>query len=437
HFNVTNQLQKVLPISIYLVGYIFGPLFLSPLTELYGRALVLKVSWLTFVCWSLGCALAPTWVGFLFFRFLSGVSASAPMSINGSVFADIYKSPITRGRAMSFFSAGTTMGPAIAPMISGFSGTVSWHWPFWILTIISGAVLTLVILFYPESFAPVLLARRAKKMRKEQNRDDIFAPLEVDSVSLKEMYSVTLTRPIVMLFKEPIVIITCWYMALVYAILYLFFESYPIIFQDVYHMRPGIDGLPYLALGLGACFNYVVMALYDKRLQQKMRKSPDGQLSPEDRRLGVAALGGPCIVLCLFWMGWTSRESINWMCPIIAGFPFGLGMSLIFTSLMTYQTDIYGIYSGSALAAAACLRSVTGALVPLAAHKMYGNLGIGWASSLLGFIVVGMLPIPYLLRYYAGNVRAISPFYKSLVAKSGTQEANEDTKKAEGEDVPD
>lgn len=69
------------------------------------------------------------------------------------------------------------------------------------------------------------------------------------------------------------------------------------------------------------------------------------------------------------------------------------------------------------MAAAACLRSIAGALVPLAAHKMYNNLGIGWASSLLGFIVVAMLPVPYILRRYAGAIRAISPFYKSLVAR--------------------
>lgn len=105
------------------------------------------------------------------------------------------------------------------------------------------------------------------------------------------------------------------------------------------------------------------------------------------------------------------------MCPIVSGVFFGLGMSLIFTSLMSYQTDIYGIYSGSCMAAAACLRSIAGALVPLAAHKMYNNLGIGWASSLLGFIVVAMLPVPYILRRYAGAIRAISPFYKSLVAR--------------------
>lgn len=265
HFNVTNELQLVLPISVFLIGYIIGPLFLSPLTEIYGRALVLKVSWFSYVCWSLGAPLAPTWPGFLVFRLLAGTSASAPMSINGSVFADLFKNAVTRGRAMAMFSAGTTIGPAIAPIISGFAGRKSWRWPFWIITIVGGFTLVLEILFFPETFAPVILAKRAKKLRKEQNREDIVAPLEVESVSLKEMYSVTLTRPILLLVQEPIVIVTCWYMALVYAILYLFFEAYPLIFQGryisfrsavvcmltesilgVYHMAPGIDGLPYI-----------------------------------------------------------------------------------------------------------------------------------------------------------------------------------------------
>ncbi|KAI5291005.1 hypothetical protein KEM54_006720 [Ascosphaera aggregata] len=384
HFNVTNELQLVMPISVFLIGYVIGPLFLSPLTEVYGRAPVLKLTWFSYVCWCLGSALAPTWPGFLVFRFLAGTSASAPMSINGSVFADLFKDPRTRGRAMSLFSAGTTMGPAIAPIVAGFAGRVAWNWPFWIILIVGGFTLILEILFFPETFEPVIVAKRVKRMRKEQNRDDFVAPLELENVSLKQMYSVTLSRPALLLIEEPIVIVTCWYMALGYAILHL---------------------------------------------EHELRKSPTGELTPEARRLGVAALGGPCIVLTLFWLGWTSNKSTHWMCPIVSGYFFGLGMSLIFTSLMSYQTDIYGIYSGACLAAASCLRSITGALMPLAARKMYDNLGICWGSSLLGFIVVAMLPIPYVLGRYAGTIRAISPFYKELISRQA-----EVARTAEGRD---
>lgn len=102
------------------------------------------------------------------------------------------------------------------------------------------------------------------------------------------------------------------------------------------------------------------------------------------------------------------------MCPIVGALPAGVGITTAFTALLNYLSDTYGIYSAAALTAAATSRSLTGALLPLAAGTMYGNLGIGWANSLLGFITIVMMPIPYVFLKYAGKIKEKSTFCRSL-----------------------
>ena len=105
YFNVKSQQQLVLPISLYLVGYVLGPLLFAPLSETYGRRIIILSSFILFTLSTLACALAPNWPLFLVFRLLTGINGSSAISVIGGLFADIYNDPVTRGRAMAFFMA--------------------------------------------------------------------------------------------------------------------------------------------------------------------------------------------------------------------------------------------------------------------------------------------------------------------------------------------
>lgn len=59
-----------------------------------------------YTAFTLGCALAPSFASLIVFRLFVGVGASAPISIVGGIYADIYADPTTRGRAMTAFMAG-------------------------------------------------------------------------------------------------------------------------------------------------------------------------------------------------------------------------------------------------------------------------------------------------------------------------------------------
>jgi len=75
-FHNDNNIVGAMTVSIYLLGYVVGPLFLAPLSEIYGRKPVLGASNVFFCFWQIGCALAPNIASLIVFRFLSGIGGS-------------------------------------------------------------------------------------------------------------------------------------------------------------------------------------------------------------------------------------------------------------------------------------------------------------------------------------------------------------------------
>jgi MFS family permease len=102
-YGVTSEQQLVLPISVYLIGYVFGPIIWGPLSEHLGRRLLTILTFVAFALFTMGCALTPSWAGLLVMRMFCGVFASSPIAIVAGILADIYGDPLTRGRAFAVF----------------------------------------------------------------------------------------------------------------------------------------------------------------------------------------------------------------------------------------------------------------------------------------------------------------------------------------------
>jgi MFS family permease len=103
---------------------------------------------------------------------------------------------------------------------------VSWRWIFWLLLIIAGVTWP-IMLFSPETYAPIILAMRARRLRKENGNPNIFVPIELEHHGLKQMITVVLTRPVGMFFTEAIVLCSCLYLSFVYAIFLHVFPGLP------------------------------------------------------------------------------------------------------------------------------------------------------------------------------------------------------------------
>ena len=187
------------------------------------------------------------------FRFLGGTFAAAPLTNSGALIADIWDAD-TRGKALALFTLAPFAGPALGPTVSGFIivGGASWRWAFWVLTIFAGLCWVQIVLTLPETYAPIILVQKARRLRKETGDDGYYAPMEKqEKVSFSRRLSSTLGRPFVVLAREPMLIAMTAYMSFVYGCIYLLFEAYPVVFTEGHHFNAGISGLMFLPIPVG------------------------------------------------------------------------------------------------------------------------------------------------------------------------------------------
>lgn len=401
-FHVEDAMQSNLPTSVFLIGYIVGPLAFSPLSETVGRRLVLLPTITVFTLSTVACALSPNWGSLLFFRFICGTMGSAPQTVVGGVYADMFFDLRERGRVMAFYMASASFGPILGPIISGFaSPSYGWRWTFWIASILAGCA-WICLLFVPETFGPVLSRRNAPGL------GDTVPKNTVNVVQIVK-------RPLAMLLFEPIITFTSIYIALAYGLVFFYFQAYPIIFDGVYGFDVQTTSLAFLPVGVGAASTSLVALYWDMTYDKAKKHNKPWRFGAELHRLPISCLGAVLLTASSFWLAWTSRSAVHWAVPIASGVVFGFGYQTIFVSLLTYVTDAYKIYSASALASSVILRSVLGALLPLAAKPMYETLGVSWATSLVGFLSLACVPIPFVLLYKGEWVRERSKFCQQLM----------------------
>ncbi|PKY09043.1 MFS multidrug transporter [Aspergillus campestris IBT 28561] len=413
-FHIQGKGQNVLPTAIFLIGYVVGPLVLSPLSETIGRRPVLSWTLTAFVLGTLACALAPSWASLLVFRLVCGLAGAAPQTVVGGLYADLFDDQRTRGRVMAFYMAASSFGPIIGPIISGFAVQYGWRWTFRIDVILAGCC-WLYHLFMSETFAPAILKKQAAKLNKVSGSTCHVSRKQLQAINAKSSFVQTFTRPITMLVTEPIVLCSSIYIALAYSLIFFYFQAYPIIFQQTYNFDEQSTSLAYIPMGIGAVCSGLFTFYYDTIYEKAKARGKPWTASPEMQRLPLSCIAGPCLTISLFWLAWTANRSVHWMAPVLSGLLFGLGYQTIFISLLTYVTDAYRIYSASALAASVILRSIVGALFPLAADPLYASLGVAWGTSVVGFISVACVPIPMVFLYAGPWIRKRSRFCQRLL----------------------
>jgi MFS family permease len=242
HFGVNDRIHFVLLNSLFMVGYVIGPLVFAPLSEYIGRRPVLIGTFLGYLIFMLACSGAPNYPALLVFRLLCGINAAAPTSVLGGLYADIFDKPSIRGLAIAIYMTVTTIGTLVGPIISGFSSQMSWRWPFWIAAMVAALGLPLVVTL-PETYAPVLHNRAAMRRSRRCSADVGGGErLEVKPFDVQKIF----LRPFTLLFTEPILFCTSAYLTLAYAIFYLLFQAYPVIFQDFYGLSPAVAALAFI-----------------------------------------------------------------------------------------------------------------------------------------------------------------------------------------------
>lgn len=291
------------------------------------------------------------------------------------------------------------------PIAGGFLGEAAgWRWVQGMIAIFNGVFWIISTVTYPETYIPVLLKQRAAALSKMTGKVYI-SKLEAGQPSrtVAQQFKTALSRPLVLLFREPIVLFTSIYMAIIYGTLYLCFAAFPIVFQLGRGWSPGIGGLAFCGLAVGMTLAVIGNIVDNKRYARVA--AAHGGMAPPEARLPAAMVGSVLIPVGMFWFAWTNGPDVHWAVPIIGSGVFGAGIVLIFLSLMTYLVDSYVIFAASVLAANSVLRSLFGAAFPLFTTYMYQDLGVHWASSIPAFLAVACIPCPFIFYKYGAQIR--------------------------------
>jgi DHA1 family multidrug resistance protein-like MFS transporter len=272
-------------------------------------------------------------------RFICGVFAAAPLAIIGGMLADFWD-PVNRAVAVSVYAAATFIGPVAGPILGGFitESYLGWRWTAWI-TLFLGSFFGIIGFFIiPETYAPVLLQAKAKVLRYKTKNWATHAKLDESPVSFKSIAQIYFLRPFVLISHEPILVLFTLYISLVYGILYLFFEAYPISFQVKRGWSQGIGALPFLGILVGVIAGSITISIITKtRFARKLKKH--GRVIPEER-LPSMIIGAVILPIGLFWFAWTSSPRISWVPQVLAGAPIGMGILMVFLPGLNYIVDV-------------------------------------------------------------------------------------------------
>ncbi|KAI0859119.1 major facilitator superfamily transporter [Xylaria cubensis] len=404
-FHITSPELAISGISLFVLGFAVGPVFWAPLGEMFGRQITFFVSYAALTALNAGTAAATNVTTLAVLRFLAGAFGSSPLTNSGGVIADMFDAK-DRGFAGALFAMAPFLGPAIGPIAGGFLGQAAgWRWVEGLMAAFTGTVWIAVALYVPETYAPVLLRKRAIALAKITGHSYI-SKLEVGrpKKTLTQQFTIALVRPWVLLFREPIVTLLSLYLAVIYGTLYLMFAAFPIIFNELRNWSQGISGLAFLGIAVGTvvavgCF------FFDQNRYRKICEANGGAPVPE-ARLPLALVGSVLLPIGLFVFAWTNGPEIHWIVPIIASGVFGAGLVAVFLSSQNYLIDSYTIFAASVIAGSSILRSLFGAAFPLFTTPLYDALGIHWGSSIPAFLSLVFLPFPFLFMKYGARIRA-------------------------------
>ncbi|KAK9454671.1 major facilitator superfamily domain-containing protein [Dipodascopsis uninucleata] len=407
-YSVSREVA-VLGVSLFVMGVGLGPMIFAPISEVYGRKIGCLIPFFLSGLFAIGCAAASNIQTVIIMRFFQGLFGGAPVSNSGGVLGDIW-SPDARAIALVCYGFVVAGGPTISPVISGaiaVSGPDGWRWVQYLTAIYAFVMATVAFLFIDETYHPVLLQRKARKLRLETLNWAYHSPLDEWDLTFKEVITKHLTRPFLML-ATPIVTAMCIYASFTFGILYLGVVAIPVEFRTVRQWPRVTSDVPTIAMFVGIVSGGLVN-IYFSRRYGKVMKANNGKPIPE-KRLEAMRIGCFLLPSGLFIFGWTSDPKYPWIAPVIGIYVFSSGFFIIFQGCLNYLIDTFLRFSASAIATATFTRSCFAAAFPLFGTIMFNNLGVNWGASLVGFIAVAMIPIPFIFSRYGAAIRSRNPY---------------------------
>jgi hypothetical protein len=213
---------------------------------------------------------------------------------------------------------------------------------------------------------------------------------------------------------EPIIFPSSLLLAVTQSVVFSYYVSYALLFERIYSFTAYKVGLTFIPIVIGSLLAVPLISFIDKRTYQPLRAIAvaNGTTVPPEKRLYPAMIGSFTLPVSLFWLAWSGKQGIHWAAPVASGVLFGFSYVLNMLSLPIYTNDIYPAYSASVLAASTFTRFTVSACFPLFTYQMIDSLGFSWAMTLLAFITVAMIPVPWIFWRWGPRLRKMGKYEK-------------------------
>ncbi|KAL4909128.1 hypothetical protein BDW74DRAFT_174340 [Aspergillus multicolor] len=411
-YGISRVLAIFIFVSLYLFGQGIGGIIFPAYSEAFGRKNLYIISTGLYSVFCVIVGVVPSIAGVVVGRFFSGFLSAIPTIVVAGSIEDMFNS---KGRVWMIFlwAMVANMGLVLGPIMSVYIiARLGWRWVFYIAAIVT-AVVTLLMLFIRESRPSLLLTREVARLQKTappsiQGRS--LCPLNPDHTpDLQTFARMALFRPLRLFFTEPIVFLVSVMSAVAFALIYLFTEALPPIFQSM-GFNAQSSSLPFLAIGIGLCAG-LFTRIADHRALTKYQKAGVTP-QPEHKLLGFS-IGAPVLAIGLWWFAWTIPprvEGVHWVVPCVALVLIGYALNEFDAVLAGYLADSYLSYAASGFAALALVRSCLSAVFPLFAGQMFDGLGANVAASVLAAVATVFCLVPPLFARYGARIRARSEF---------------------------
>lgn len=339
-FGVSTEVTT-LGLALFVLGFATGPIVWAPLSELQGRRLPMIVGAIGLLCFEIGVAAGKDLQTVLICRFFAGAFGAAPLTCGAAIISDLFNNK-SRGVAISIYSIAAFGGPFLAPTVGGFivDSYLGWRWTQYLTAIMAALCLCINIFLLDESYSPIILVSKARHIRAVSKNWAVHAKQEEIEVDIQELVKKNLSRPLRLLFTEPIVLLLSIYTAFIYGLLYTFLTAYPIVFQQIRGMNRGVGSLPLFGMLVGQVFACGYMIWQQPQYLRKFEAN--NQVNVPEWRLPPMVLGGTLFSIGMFWFGWSGyRSDVHWIAPTLSGLFTGFGNFMIILQAQNYLLDAY------------------------------------------------------------------------------------------------
>lgn len=393
-------------------GAIVAPLIGLPLMETFGVRKGYLVSYVLFVLFIIPQALAHNYATLLIGRFLSGSFGSIVQNGVANVIGDLW-GEAENALPVTLFVYAYLLGFTIAPVIgAAIVASLDWRWIFYIQLVFYAILLPITYFLVVETRGNIILLQRAKRLSRTLG----YTPALANHTELAFFHALkdSTIRPLYMLTTEPVLFFFTLWSGLAIGNVFLATQSISQIFSTNYAFDAVQAGYVQAAMavgmtvGLGICIlqNHIFARSAKRNLETPGKGIPESRLELSIPCSFIGFAGG------LFIYAWTSWPTAHapWIWPAVALGFVGAGIMVVVSCAMSYVTDFYGIFAGSAVAAVAAVENVLSSLLPLASERMYTRLGFAGGSGLLAGVALCLSFAPVVLYVKGKGLRERSKF---------------------------